>query len=103
MQVPPSQSHAPPPPQHNPGPPPTIGHGPRDLFGQIMAGNGAGGQGQQSLAQQPPPEPSQPQGLPAHLPQNAGINTGPQLPGHQPAGDLGYRPAPAPLNGKTLC
>lgn len=66
------------PAQHQP---PSIGHGPRDLFGQIMAGGGA--QGQSSLAP-PPQEPPQPQGMPAHLTQGSGLSTGPQPPQHQP-------------------
>lgn len=81
--------------------PPSIGHGPRDLFGQIMAGGGA--QGQASLAA-PPQEPQQPQGMPAHLTQVSGLSTGPQLPQHQPypgyqgPGMNGYGPQPPPLN-----
>ena len=75
-----AQPHgAPPPPHPQQHQPPAIGHGPRDLFGGIMAGGG--GQSGSSLA--PPPQDG-PQGLPAQIPVNAGLNTGPQPPGHQP-------------------
>ncbi|KAI9719012.1 MAG: general transcription repressor [Chrysothrix sp. TS-e1954] len=71
-------------PQHPGQPqPPSVGHGPRDLFGGIMAGAG-GAQGDPRLAP-PPQEPPQHQGLPAHLTQVSGLNTGPQPPTHQPS------------------
>lgn len=75
--------------------PPVIGHGPRDLFGQIMAGGGA--QGPSALGP-PPQEPQQPQGLPAHLTQGAGLNTGPQPSQHAPS-FAGY-PSGTGVNGK---
>lgn len=56
---------------------------------------GGGGQGQSSLAP-PPQEPPQPQGLPAHLTQGVGLNTGPPAAQHAPFG--GYQPPP--VNGK---
>jgi glucose repression regulatory protein TUP1 len=71
-------------PQHNGPPqpaPPTIGHGPRDLFGGIMAGNGAGGPS--SLAA-PPPMPETAQGMPPQLTQAAGIATAQPGAGHPP-------------------
>ena len=74
--------------------PPVIGHGPRDLFGQIMAGGGA--QGPTALGP-PPPEPQQPQGLPGHLTQGAGLNTGHQMAQHQ--GFAGYQSGTS-INGK---
>lgn len=56
-----------------------------------------GGQGQAPLGP-PPQEPQQPQGLPAHLTQGAGLNTGPPPP-H--AGFGAYQPVPGPaLNGE---
>lgn len=68
-----SQHHGPSQPQ-----PPSIGHGPSNLFGGIMAGNNQGGPG---LAP-PPQESQQPGGLPPHL-------AGPQ-------GPPGLNPAPGP-------
>ncbi|KAF2733493.1 transcriptional repressor rco-1 [Polyplosphaeria fusca] len=56
-----SQHHGPSQP-----PPPSIGHGPSNLFGGIMAGSAS--QGGPGLAP-PTQEPQQPQGLPAHIPQ----------------------------------
>lgn len=70
--------------------PPTIGHGPSNLFGGIMAG----GRGEGLAA--PPQEPPQPQGLPAHLTQGSGLNTGPPQAQHQPYS--GYQSAPG-VNG----
>ena len=69
-----SQHHGPSQP-----PPPSIGHGPSNLFGGIMAGNSQGGPG---LAP-PPQEPQQPAGLPPHL-------------GGGPQGPPGLNPAPGP-------
>ncbi|KAL1608381.1 general transcription repressor [Paraconiothyrium brasiliense] len=69
-----SQHHGPSQP-----PPPSIGHGPSNLFGGIMAGNNQGGPG---LAP-PPQEAPQPGGLPPHL-------------GGGPQGPPGLNPAPGP-------
>ena len=77
--------------------PPTIGHGPRDLFGHIMAGGG-GGQGSSTLAP-PPQDPAQPQGLPPHLTQAAALNTGPPPSQHPSFG--GYQHAGPGINGTT--
>ncbi|KAF2004517.1 transcriptional repressor rco-1 [Amniculicola lignicola CBS 123094] len=89
-----SQHHGPSQPQ-----PPSIGHGPSNLFGGIMAGSAAGGG--PGLAP-PPQEPQQPQGLPPHMPQGPpGLNPapGPQGP---PQHFAGYQPGPpAPTNGKA--
>ncbi|KAF2811449.1 WD40 repeat-like protein [Mytilinidion resinicola] len=75
-------------------PPPSIGHGPSNLFGGIMAGSAA--QGGPGLAP-PPQEQPQPQGLPPHMPQGPpGLNPAPGPPSHAPFG--GYQPAPA-VNG----
>lgn len=81
--------------QTGPGhpPPPSVGHGPNNLFGQIMTGGG--GQGGPSLAP-PPQEPIQPQGLPPHMPQGppTGLNPasgGP--PGPPPFGGYGGGPS----------
>ncbi|KAF2203445.1 WD40 repeat-like protein [Delitschia confertaspora ATCC 74209] len=82
-----SQQH----PSHPP--PPSIGHGPANLFGGIMAGNAA--QGPPNLAP-PPQEQPQPQGLPPHGPQGPpGLNPVPGPPQHTPFG--GYQ-GPA-MNG----
>ncbi|KAF2176262.1 WD40 repeat-like protein [Zopfia rhizophila CBS 207.26] len=84
-----SQHHGPSQP-----PPPSIGHGPSNLFGGIMAGGAA--QGGPGLAP-PPQEPQQPQGLPPHMPQGPpGLNPPPGPPQHTPFG--GY-PAGPSLNG----
>ncbi|KAF2463754.1 WD40 repeat-like protein [Lindgomyces ingoldianus] len=82
-----SQHHGPSQP-----PPPSIGHGPSNLFGGIMAGSAA--QGGPGLAP-PPQEPPQPQGLPPHMPQGPpGLNTAPGPPQHFG----GYQPGPS-VNG----
>ncbi|TKA78524.1 hypothetical protein B0A49_05125 [Cryomyces minteri] len=76
-------------------PPPAIGHGPRDLFGGIMAG--ATAQGGPGLAP-PPQEQPPPQGLPQHLAQAPpGLNPAPGPPQHAPFG--GYGPAGPGING----
>ncbi|KAF2637810.1 WD40 repeat-like protein [Massarina eburnea CBS 473.64] len=81
-----SQHHGPSQP-----PPPSIGHGPSNLFGGIMAGNNQGGPG---LAP-PPQEPQQP-GLPPHLGGQGppGLNPAPGPPQHFG----GYQPGPS-VNG----
>lgn len=88
-----SQHHGPSQP-----PPPSIGHGPSNLFGGIMAGNNQGGPG---LAP-PPQEPQQPGGLPPHLggaPQGPpGLNPAPGPPQHFG----GYGSAPS-MNGGECC
>lgn len=90
------------PPQHA-GPsqaPPSIGHGPSNLFGGIMAG-----QGGQSAGLAPPP-PQQEQGPPQHMPQPPppGIQAPPQQPPFQggypqgppgPPPNSGYQPPPS--------
>lgn len=76
-------------------PPPSIGHGPSNLFGGIMAGSAS--QGGPGLAP-PPQEPQQPQGMPPHLggPQGPpGLNPAPGPPQHF----TGYQPGP-PANGE---
>ncbi|OCK84817.1 transcriptional repressor rco-1 [Lepidopterella palustris CBS 459.81] len=84
--------------QHHGGPtqppPPSIGHGPSNLFGGIMAGGAAqGGPGLVPPSQDQP----QPQGLPPHMPQGPpGLNPAPGPPQHAPFG--GYQPGP-PVNG----
>ena len=99
--APPAQIGGPP---HNAGPsqppPPSIGHGPSNLFGGIMAGQG--GQGGPGLApppqEQPQPPPQQPP-PPHQMPQPP--------PSVQPPGPFqapqpayqGYQPGPA-VNGK---
>ncbi|KAK5169944.1 hypothetical protein LTR04_005512, partial [Oleoguttula sp. CCFEE 6159] len=76
-------------------PPPAIGHGPRDLFGGIMAG--AAAQGGPGLAP-PPQEQPPPQGLPQHLAQAPpGLNPAPGPPQHAPFS--GYGPAAPGING----
>lgn len=78
-------------------PPPSIGHGPSNLFGGIMSG--ATAQGGPGLAP-PQQEPSQPQGLPPHMPQGPpGLNPAPGPPQHAPFG--GYGPV-AGVNGQYL-
>ncbi|KAH8821514.1 WD40-repeat-containing domain protein [Xylogone sp. PMI_703] len=81
------------PPQH-PGPsqaPPSIGHGPRDLFGGIMAG----GQNGPGLAPPPPQQQQDQQGPPQHqMPQPPPGLQGPPPP-PQPGFGAGY-PGPAP-------
>ncbi|PVI07608.1 WD40 repeat-like protein [Periconia macrospinosa] len=92
-----SQHHGPSQP-----PPPSIGHGPSNLFGGIMAGNNQGGPG---LAP-PPQEPQQP-GLPPHLggPQGPpGLNPAPGPPQHfgnypQPQVNGVYAPQPTASPG----
>ena len=87
-----SQHHGPSQPQ-----PPSIGHGPSNLFGGIMAGSASGGG--PGLAP-PPQEPQQPQGLPPHMgPQGppSGLNPAPGPPPHFG----GYQPAPS-VNGKSI-
>lgn len=97
----PSQlSHLGGPPQHTGPPhppPPSIGNGPSNLFGGIMAGSAAaGGPG---LAP-PPQEQPQGQGLQSHVSQGPpGLNSAPGPPQHAPFG--GYQPGPS-LNGKHL-
>lgn len=83
-----SQHHGPSQP-----PPPSIGHGPSNLFGGIMAGSAS--QGGPGLAP-PPQEPQQPQGMPPHLgPQGPpGLNPAPGPPQHFG----GYQPGPS-VNG----
>ncbi|ORY17692.1 transcriptional repressor rco-1 [Clohesyomyces aquaticus] len=84
-----SQHHGPSQP-----PPPSIGHGPSNLFGGIMAGSAA--QGGPGLAP-PPQEPPQPQGMPPHLPQGPpGLNPAPGPPQHFG----GYQPGPS-VNGRS--
>jgi len=74
--------------------PPVIGHGPRDLFGGIMAGAG-GAQGPAVLG--PPPQvPEQLQGMPAHLTSSAGAPNGPQPGQHPPFAS--YQPG---VNGES--
>jgi glucose repression regulatory protein TUP1 len=87
-----SQHHGPSQPQ-----PPSIGHGPSNLFGGIMAGSAS--QGGPGLAP-PPQEPQQPQGLPPHMgPQGPppGLNPAPGPPQHFG----GYQPPPS-VNGKSI-
>ncbi|QDS69986.1 hypothetical protein FKW77_003171 [Venturia effusa] len=80
-------------------PPPSVGHGPRDLFGGIMSGNGA--QGGPGLAP-PPQEPIQPQGVPPQMHGPPGLNPPPGPPGPPPFGgpygggpsSNGYAPQP---------
>jgi glucose repression regulatory protein TUP1 len=82
-----SQHHGPAQP-----PPPSIGHGPANLFGGIMAGGS-----NQGLAP-PPQEPQQPQGMPAHIPGPhgpPGLNPPPGAPQHFG----GYPPGPS-VNGE---
>ncbi|KFY94955.1 hypothetical protein V498_03620 [Pseudogymnoascus sp. VKM F-4517 (FW-2822)] len=81
------------PPQHvgpTQAPPPSIGHGPSNLFGGIMAGQGQAGPG---LPPQPTP---QEQGPPQHqMPQPPGLQQGPPPPAQgpfQPAGQYGPPP-----------
>lgn len=84
-------------PPHGPAQPapPVIGHGPRDLFGGIIAGAG-GVQGAPALGP-PPLEPQQPQGMPAQLTQAAGMPAGPQPGQHPPFAS--YQPNPG-ANGE---
>ena len=78
------------PPQHvgpTQAPPPSIGHGPSNLFGGIMAGQGQAGPGL-------PPQPTQEQGPPQHqMPQPPpGLQQGPPPPAQgsfQPSGQYG--------------
>lgn len=82
-------------------PPPAIGHGPRDLFGTIMAGGGPNGpplappqqqdpQQQQHHSQIPPPPP-------------AAIPQGPSnQPPQQPQAQQAYQPPTGFVNGKSL-
>ncbi|KAF2866526.1 WD40-repeat-containing domain protein [Massariosphaeria phaeospora] len=83
-----SQHHGPSQP-----PPPSIGHGPSNLFGGIMAGSAS--QGGPGLAP-PPQEPQQPQALPPHMgPQGPpGLNPPPGPPQHFG----GYQAGPS-ING----
>jgi glucose repression regulatory protein TUP1 len=76
-------------------PPPSVGHGPNNLFGQIMTGGGGQGPG---LAP-PPPEPAQPQGIGAHLAQG-----GPPVggPGAGPPGPPNFGGYGGPTNGMRL-
>lgn len=77
-------------PSHSAQPPPSVGHGPSNLFGGIMAG--AAGQGGPGLAP-PPQEQPQNQNLPGHMPQGPpGLNPPPGPP--QPSFG-GYPPAPS--------
>ncbi|KAG0648492.1 Transcriptional repressor rco-1 [Hyphodiscus hymeniophilus] len=81
------------PPQHA-GPsqaPPSIGHGPSNLFGGIMAGQG--GQGAPGLAP-PPPQPDQ-QGPPHQMPQPPSLQ-GPPPPQAPPFQSGGYGQGPTP-------
>lgn len=86
------------PPQHagpvQAAPPPSIGHGPSNLFGGIMAGQG--GQGAPGLAP-PPPPPEQQQGPPQHqMPQPPpGLQQGPP-PSQQPPFQAPAYSQPAP-------
>jgi len=86
------------PPQHTgpPQAPPSIGHGPSNLFGGIMAGQG--GQGAPGLAP-PPPQPDQ-QGPPHQMPQPPPTLQGPPPPQAPPFQSGGYGQGPAP-NGYT--
>jgi glucose repression regulatory protein TUP1 len=77
-------------PNHG-GQPPQVGHGPNNLFGQIMTGGG--GQGGPGLAP-PPPEPAQPQGLGAHIQQGPPLTGNPGGPPGPPS--FGYG---GPSNG----
>lgn len=82
------------PPQHA-GPsqaPPSIGHGPSNLFGGIMAGQG--GQGAPGLAPPPPPPQEQQQGPQHQMPQPPPGLQGPPPP-QQPF-QAGYSQGPAP-------
>ncbi|KAF2421256.1 WD40 repeat-like protein [Tothia fuscella] len=82
----PSQnSHLGVPPQSGPShpPPPSVGHGPSNLFGGIMAGTAA--QGGPGLAP-PPQDPPQAQGLPPHMAQGPpGLNNPPPGPPGPPS------------------
>ncbi|KAF2257501.1 transcriptional repressor rco-1 [Lojkania enalia] len=82
-----SQHHGPSQP-----PPPSIGHGPSNLFGGIMAGSAnQGGPG----LEPPPQQPQQQPGLPAHIPQGPpGLNPAPGPPQH-----FGGYPAGPSVNG----
>ncbi|KAF1813145.1 WD40 repeat-like protein [Eremomyces bilateralis CBS 781.70] len=91
-------------------PPPSIGHGPGNLFGGIMAGGGQ--QGGQALAPPQPQDPGQQANVPVHLAQGpAGMNAqGPPPPPFYPPGPApnGYAPgvpqpvaSPGPRGGRN--
>lgn len=87
------------PPQHAgpaQAPPPSIGHGPSNLFGGIMAGQG--GQGGPGLAPPPPPQDQPQQGPPQHqMPQPPpGLQQGPPASQQPPFQPSGYPQGPAP-------
>jgi glucose repression regulatory protein TUP1 len=85
-----SQHHGPSQP-----PPPSIGHGPSNLFGGIMAGSAS--QGGPGLAP-PPQEPPQQPGMPSHMGPGGppGLNPAPGPPQHFG----GYQPGPS-VNGAS--
>jgi len=97
---PPLSAHLSGPPQH-PGPsqppPPSIGHGPSNLFGGIMAN--PGGQGGPGLAtpqeqhQQPPPPHQMPQPPPGPQSQGPSQLQQPSFPGY---------PQPSAVNGQSI-
>lgn len=100
---PPLPAHLGGPPQH-PGPsqppPPSIGHGPRDLFGGIMANpGGPGGPGlaaPQDQLQQPPPAHQMPQPAPGPQSQGPSQLQQPSFPGYpQPSAVNGMQSVPS--------
>ena len=83
--------------QHPQPPPPSIGLGPSNLFGGIMAG-GANSSGGPALAP-PHQEQAQSQGMPHHMSQGGpGLNPGPAPIQHGPFGNYQQHP-PAGVNG----